>query len=107
MSRIAHWASVRSRWWREGIHGCIALGPDHAAHQLPKRCKPESSASQLVFDQKDVNRFDDHFDVVAVYGGVSVLVIHYRNQRGTLVNEVLEFAGGLVRRGHGTYLMGG
>ena len=27
----------------------------------------ESSASQLVFDQKDVNRFDDHFDVVALF----------------------------------------
>jgi hypothetical protein len=45
-----------------------------------------------------------HFDVVGVYQGESVLVINYRNQRGALVNEVLEFDGGLVRRGHGTYL---
>jgi hypothetical protein len=34
----------------------------------------------------------------------SVLVINYRNERGRLVNEVLEFDGDRVRRGHGTYL---
>lgn len=50
---------------------------------------------------------DLHFDIVGVYGGPSVLVINYRNQGGTLVNEVLEFDGGLVRRGHGTYLVRG
>jgi hypothetical protein len=49
---------------------------------------------------------DLHFDIVGVYEGASVLVINYRNQRGGLVNEVLEFDGGLVRRGHGTYLVG-
>jgi hypothetical protein len=46
---------------------------------------------------------DLHFEIVGVYQGESVLVINYRNQRGALVNEVLEFDGGLVRRGHGTY----
>jgi hypothetical protein len=39
-----------------------------------------------------------------VYQGESVLVINDRDQRGALVNEVLEFDDGLVRRGHGTYL---
>lgn len=46
---------------------------------------------------------DLHFEIVGVYQGESVLVIHYRNQSGALVNEVLEFDDGLVRRGHGTY----
>jgi hypothetical protein len=50
---------------------------------------------------------DLHFDVIDVYRGVSVLVINYRNQKGGLVNEVLEFEADLVRRGHGTYLSGG
>ncbi len=45
-----------------------------------------------------------HFEVLGVYRGQSVLVINYRNERGRLVNEVLEFDGELVRRGHGTYL---
>ncbi len=49
---------------------------------------------------------DLHFDIVGIYGGPSVLVINYRNQKGGLVNEVLEFDGDLVRRGHGTYLAG-
>jgi len=34
-----------------------------------------------------------------------MLVINYRNQRGSLVNEVLRFDdAGLVQEGHGTYL---
>ena len=44
------------------------------------------------------------FEVVGVYRGVTTLVIQYRNQDGGLVNEVLEFDGDRVRRGHGTYL---
>jgi hypothetical protein len=48
---------------------------------------------------------DLHFDIVGIYRGVSTLVINYRNQKGGLVNEVLEFDGALVRRGHGTYLV--
>ena len=47
---------------------------------------------------------DLHFEVLDVYVGVSTLVINYRNQRGSLVNEVLIFDGsGMVREGHGTY----
>jgi hypothetical protein len=49
---------------------------------------------------------DLHFEIVGAYAGVSTLVINYRNQKGGLVNEVLEFDGDLVRRGHGTYLAG-
>jgi hypothetical protein len=47
---------------------------------------------------------DLRFDIVGVYQGESVLVINYRNHWGALVNEVLEFDGARVRRGHGTYL---
>jgi hypothetical protein len=43
------------------------------------------------------------FELVGIYQGESVLVINYRNHSGALVNEVLEFEGGRVRRGHGTY----
>lgn len=46
---------------------------------------------------------DLHFEVVAVYLGVSTVVIQYRNQRGSLVSEVLVFDGPLVVQGHGTY----
>jgi hypothetical protein len=46
---------------------------------------------------------DLHFEVLNTYVGVNTLVINYRNQRGVLVNEVLEFDGDVVVRGHGTY----
>ncbi|MCG7596400.1 nuclear transport factor 2 family protein [Mycobacterium sp. PSTR-4-N] len=47
---------------------------------------------------------DLHFTVEAVYEGVDVMVINYRNQRGGLVSEVLRFAGDRIVEGHGTYL---
>ena len=47
---------------------------------------------------------DLHFEVLAVYAGISTLVINYRNQAGGVVSEVLTFDGTLVREGHGTYL---
>ena len=47
---------------------------------------------------------DLHFEVLALYVGISTLVINYRNQSGGVVSEVLTFDGPLVREGHGTYL---
>jgi len=47
---------------------------------------------------------DLRFEVIDTYVGVNTIVIHYRNQRGGLVNEVLSFEGDLVVTGHGTYL---
>jgi hypothetical protein len=50
---------------------------------------------------------DLRFEIEGVYVGVSVVVINYRNQRGGLVSEVLDFEGDLVVRGHGTYIAEG
>ena len=46
---------------------------------------------------------DLHFVVQGVYAGVNALVIHYKNQKGALVNEVLIFQGDRVKEGHATY----
>ncbi len=46
----------------------------------------------------------DHFELVGVYHGVDTIVLHYRNQLGGLVNEVLTFWDGLVAVGHATHL---
>jgi hypothetical protein len=47
------------------------------------------------------------FELLGVYAGVGVIVIHYRNQAGGLVNEVLvldaDGADGVVVSGYGTY----
>ena len=47
---------------------------------------------------------DLRFELLGVYAGVDSVVIHYRNQKGGLVNEVLIFNGPLVGEGHATYL---
>jgi hypothetical protein len=47
---------------------------------------------------------DLQFEVLALYVGISTLVINYRNQAGGVVSEVLTFDGPLVSEGHGTYL---
>jgi ketosteroid isomerase-like protein len=49
---------------------------------------------------------DLHFELVSVYAGIDTLVLHYRNQLGGLVNEVLTFRDGLVAIGHATHLYG-
>ena len=47
---------------------------------------------------------DLHFELVDIYVGIDTLVIHYRNQRGNEVCEVLTFGpDGLVVAGGGTY----
>jgi hypothetical protein len=48
---------------------------------------------------------DLHFEIVALYAGISTLVINYRNQAGGVVSEVLTFDGTLIKEGHGTYLV--
>jgi ketosteroid isomerase-like protein len=50
---------------------------------------------------------DLRFDVIGVYAGVDTVVINYRNQKATLVCEVLTFRGGEVVAGHGTYATSG
>lgn len=44
-----------------------------------------------------------HFELVGVYQGVDTIVLHYRNQVGAFVNEVLTFRDGLVAVGHATH----
>lgn len=47
---------------------------------------------------------DLHFEVLGVHSGIDTVVIHYRNQRGNEVCEVLSFGpDGQVVLGHGTY----
>lgn len=47
---------------------------------------------------------DLRFELIAVYAGIDTLVLHYRNQLGDLVNEVLTFRNGLVAVGHAAHL---
>ncbi|MDA8355525.1 MAG: nuclear transport factor 2 family protein [Actinomycetota bacterium] len=47
---------------------------------------------------------DLHFELVGTYAGIDTIVMHYRNQQGALVNEVVTFRGGLIVAGHATHL---
>jgi hypothetical protein len=44
-----------------------------------------------------------YFYVTGVYAGTDAIVIRFRNEMGADRCEVLTFAGGLVRSGHGMY----
>lgn len=48
---------------------------------------------------------DLHFGLVGVYAGVDTLALHYQNQRGNFVIEVLTFQDGLITVGHATHLL--
>lgn len=45
-----------------------------------------------------------HFELLGVYAGTDTVVIRFRNENGADRCEVLTFAEGLVRTGHGTSL---
>jgi ketosteroid isomerase-like protein len=47
---------------------------------------------------------DLRFELIGVYAGIDTLVLHYRNQVGGMVNEVLTFRDGLVVAGHANHL---
>ncbi len=47
---------------------------------------------------------DLKFELVAVYAGIDTIALHYRNQQGGLIIEVLTFVDGLVAVGHATHL---
>jgi len=49
---------------------------------------------------------DLRFTLLGVYVGVDTVVLHYRNQVGGLVNEVMTFRNGLVAVGHATHELG-
>ncbi len=47
---------------------------------------------------------DLEFTLIGVYAGIDTIVLHYRNQLGALINEVVTFRDGRVAVGHATHL---
>jgi ketosteroid isomerase-like protein len=106
----AEWAAAFNRLDVEAV---LALFHDDVVFTSPVAAKVVPDSGGVVRGKAALREYwnaaakimpDLHFEIVGVYRGESVLVINYRNQRGALVNEVLEFDGDRVRRGHGTYL---
>ena len=100
-------------WNRHDVESVLTHFHDDVVFTSPVAAQVVPDSGGLITGKAALRRYwnaalrtipDLHFEIIGVYRGESVLVIHYRNQRGGLVNEVLEFDDGLVRRGHGTYL---
>jgi hypothetical protein len=104
------WAAA---WNRRDVEAVLAHFHDDVVFTSPVAAEFAPGSAGVVHGKAALREYwcaalaavpDLHFDVIGVYRGASVLVINYRNEKGGLVNEVLEFDGDLVRRGHGTYL---
>lgn len=104
------WAAA---WNRRDVEAVLAHFHDDVVFTSPVAAEIVTGSAGVVHGKAALREYwcaaleavpDLHFEIVGVYRGVSTLVINYRNQKGGLVCEVLEFDGELVRRGHGTYL---
>lgn len=100
-------------WNRRDVEGVLAHFHDDVVFSSPVAAEMVPGSGGVVRGKAALREYwttalaalpELRFEVVGVYQGQSVLVINYRNERGRLVNEVLEFDGARVRRGHGTYL---
>jgi ketosteroid isomerase-like protein len=101
-------------WNRHDVDAVLAHFHDDVVFTSPVAARVVPESGGVVRGKAALRRYwtaaldllpDLRFPVVGAYAGQSLLVINYRNERGELVNEVLEFDGSLVRRGHGTYLV--
>ena len=105
---LAAWNSGDVEAVLDHFHDDVVFSSPVAARVVPdsKGVVRGKSALRAYWNAALKTMPDLHFEIIGLYQGESVLVIHYRNQIGALVNEVLEFDDGLVLRGHGTYQVG-
>jgi ketosteroid isomerase-like protein len=101
-------------WNEHDVEGVLAHFAEDAVFTSPVAARVVPETAGVVRGKAAIRAYwnralaqvpDLHFEVEAVYAGVSTVVIAYRNQAGGRVSEVLEFDGGRVVRGHGTYLV--
>jgi ketosteroid isomerase-like protein len=106
-----HWAQA---WNSRDLEGVLRHFHDDVVFTSPVAAQIVPGSNGMLRGKEALRAYwaeglkrvpDLHFTVESVYAGVTALVIHYRNQKGILVNEVLIFDGALVREGHGTYPM--
>jgi hypothetical protein len=100
-------------WNSHDVEAVLRHFHDDVVFTSPKAAKVVPASSGVVRGKEALRAYwtealkrvpNLHFVVQGAYRGVNTLVIHYRNQDGVLVNEVLTFDGTHVREGHGTYL---
>jgi hypothetical protein len=104
-----HWAHA---WNSRDLEAVLRHFHDDAVFTSPVAARVVPASNGVIRGKEALRAYwaealrripDLHFVVESVHVGVNTLVIHYRNQNGVLVNEVLIFDGERVREGHGTY----
>lgn len=99
-------------WNRHDLEGVLEHFHDDATFSSPVARDIGADVDGVLFGKSAIRRYwrralenipDLRFEVERYFVGVDALVIQYRNQRGTVVDEVLLFDGALVRSGFGTY----
>lgn len=100
-------------WNAHDLDGVLAHFADQATFSSPVAAQllPDTGGvlrgkdAIRAYWQVGLERIPDlHFTLEAVYAGIDMLVINYRNHLGNLVCEVLQLRDGLVLHGAGTYL---
>ena len=100
-------------WNDRDLDGVLSHFADNIVFTSPYAAQLIPGSGGVVRGKEDLRHYwqtgleripDLRFEVLGVYAGVGTVVINYRNQRGTLVNEVLVFENGVVIEGHGTYM---
>lgn len=103
-------------WNAHDLEGLLSHFADEAVFTSPVAAQLLESSDGIVRGKVELRNYwaeglrrhpDLHFELLAVYIGVSRLVVNYRNQAGRLCNEVLTFDGPLIISGHGTYVHDG
>ena len=89
------------------FHDDVAFSSPAAARLMPESEGRISGKPALrAYWAEGLRRIPDlSFTIEDVFWGIDALTIHYRNQNGALVSEVLVFDGDKVRQGFATYLV--
>jgi hypothetical protein len=99
-------------WNDRDVEAVLAHFADDATFTSPLAARVIPGSDGVIRGKEPLRRYWNEalrhnpglrFTLVGVYSGVDTLVIHFQNQEGTDRCEVLTFASGLVRTGHGTY----
>ena len=101
-------------WNTHDIEAVLAQFHDDACFVSPiaKQLIPDSQGSlkgktaiRAYWQQALTLVPDLHFSLLGIYAGIDSLVIHYQNQKGVAVNEVLLLRDGKVAQGYATYAL--
>lgn len=105
-------AAWLAAWNRHDIDAVLAHFHEDAsfaspiAQQLGLPGQLQGRAAIRAYWQQALARVPDlHFRLLGLYAGVDIVVLHYQNQKGVTVCEVLHLREGKVSAGYGTYAL--